>query len=152
MSDNPLQALTVAPEFITVATEYVKHLDVAKTAAVLKLPVLTVTGVLDKKEVQRYVDAMFLQQGYMQRNKLNDVLSKIIDLKLDEMEETEMGSNKDILEILKFAHTMSMDHAKLNKEDKGPSTNVKIEQNFGGDNYSKLLERIVSGDEPVASQ
>lgn len=152
MSENPLQALTVAPEFITVATEYVKHLDVAKTAYALKMPAITVTAVLDKKEVQRYIDAIFLQQGYMQRNKLNDVLTKIIDMKMEEMEENEMGSNKDILEIIKFAHTMSMDHAKLNKEDKGPSTNVKIEQNFGGDNYSKLLERIVSGDEPVASQ
>ncbi len=151
MSDNPLTQLTVAPEFFTVATEYVQHLDIGKTARMLNLPVTTVSEVLNKKEVKRYIDAIFLQQGFMQRNKLNDVLTKIIDMKLEEMEENDMGSNKDILEILKFAHVMHMDHATANK-DEAPGTQVNIANTFGGDNYSNLLERIVSGGDPVASQ
>ena len=148
MTDNPLAKISVAPEFFTVATEYVKHLDITKTALKLQLPVTTITEVLNKKEVKRYIDAIFLEQGFMQRNKLNDVLTKIIDLKLEEMEENDMGSNKDILEILKFAHTMQMDHAKMNQEDQ-PGSQVNIQNNFGGDNYANLLSRIVSGDEPI---
>ena len=149
--ENPLAKISVAPEFFTVATEYVKHLDIAKTARKLELPVTTITEVLNKKEVKRYIDAIFLEQGFMQRNKLNDVLTKIIDLKLEEMKDSEMGSNKDILDILRFAHTMQMDHAKMNQEDQ-PGVQTNIQNNFGGENYSNLLSRIVSGGEPVASQ
>lgn len=148
MTDNPLTNYNVDPEFFEVATEYVKHLDINKTALALNLPAITITEVLNKKEVKRFIDAIFLQQGFMQRNKLNDVLTKIIDKKLEELEENEMGSNKDILEILKFAHTMQMDHAKMNKEE-APGIQQNIQNNFGGENYSKLLSRIVSGDKEL---
>jgi hypothetical protein len=103
---------------------------------------------LDKKEAKRYVDAIFLEQGYLNRNKLNDVMTDIIDLKLEEMEETGLGSNKDILEILKFAHQMRMDHMKMSKED-APTTQTNIQQNFGGENYSRLMEQIVTGGNDI---
>ena len=144
MSDNPLTEYNVAPEIFEITTEYVKTCDVEKTAKSLGLTEHQVLAVLDKKEAKRYVDAIFLQQGYMQRNKLNDVMTQLIDQKLEEMEETGLGSNKDILEILKFAHQMRMDHAKENKED-APTHQTNIQQNFGGDNYSRLMEAIVTG-------
>tara|TARA_R110000851_G_scaffold94590_1_gene205483 strand:+ start:1337 stop:1777 length:441 start_codon:yes stop_codon:yes gene_type:complete len=141
---NPLTQYKVSPEIFMVATEYVKTLDLEKTARNLDLTLDQVSGILDKKEVKRYVDAIFLEQGYMQRNKLNDVMTKIIDMKLDEMQESDIGSSKDILEILKLAHTMRMDHGKEAKEE-SHGAQVNINNNFGGDNYSDLLKKITAG-------
>lgn len=146
MNENPLMEYKVSPEIFEVATEYVKTLDIVKTAKTLGLTDDIVTSVLDNKEVKRYIDAIFLEQGYMQRNKLNDVMTQIIDMKLEEMEETGLGSNKDILEILKVAHTMRMDHAKQNKEET-PGVTTNIQNNFGGDNYNNLLRKIVGDSE-----
>jgi hypothetical protein len=147
MSDNPLTEYNVAPELFEITTEYAKTLDIGKTARALEISEHEVAEILDKREAKRYIDAIFLEQGYLNRNKLNDVMTDIIDLKLEEMQETGLGSNKDILEILKFAHTMHMDHKKANKED-APGTQVNLQQNntFGGDNYQKLMEKIVTGN------
>ena len=149
MSDNPLTEYRVAPELFEITTEYVKTLNISKTAIALDLSEHQVIEILDKKEAKRYVDAIFLEQGYLERNKLNDVMTELIDKKLEEMEETGLGSNKDILEILKFSHQMRMDYEKANKEEI-PGQQVNIQNNFGGDNYQKLMERIVTGDEPVS--
>ena len=148
MSSNPLTEYKVSPEIFEVTTEYCKTLSVDKTAKALNLSVMQITEILDQKEVKRYVDAIFLEQGFMQRNALNDVMTSIIELKLEEMKESGLGSNKDILEILKVAHTMQMDHRKINKEET-PGMVTNVQQNFGGDNYSKLLDRIVTGGDPV---
>lgn len=143
---NPLQDYKISPEIFEVATTYVKTLDLETTARTLDLPVDVVSGILDKKEVKRYVDQIFLQEGYMQRNKLNDVMTKIIDLKVEEMDESEMGSNKDILEIMKLAHQMQMDHNKAAKEASAPSVQNNFQQNVHGDNYSNLMAKIISGE------
>ncbi len=144
MSDNPLTQFDVSPELLEVTNEYVKTLNIDKTATALAIPKQAVVELLEKKEAKRYIDAIFLEQGYLNRNKLNDVMTGIIDLKLEEMEETGLGSNKDILEILKFAHQMRMDHAKAQQEDT-PGQQYNIQNNFGGDNYSKLMEQIITG-------
>ena len=141
---NPLQQYKISPEVFEVATEYVKHLDISQTAKALGLSNDEVSGIIEKREVKRYIDAIFLEQGYMQRNKLNDVMTMLVDQKLEEMMETGLGSSKDILDILQFAHKMRMDHDKASREE-APGTQVNIQQNYGGDNYSKLLEKITSG-------
>jgi hypothetical protein len=143
-SSNPLTQYRISPEIFEVATEYVKHLNVKDTAKALDLTPDIVAGIIEKKEVKRYIDTIFLEQGYMQRNKLNDVMSDLIDMKLEEMQETGLGSNKDILDILKLAHDMRKDHAKAEK-DEVPGQQVNIQNNFGGDNYNSLLENIMKG-------
>jgi len=142
---SPLQEIKVSPEVFEVTTEYVKTLDLAQTAKALKMTQQEVVEVLDKREAKRYIDAIFLEQGYLNRNKLNDIMTELVELKLEEMRETGQGTSKDILEVLKFMHQMRMDHDKANK-DNAPGTQVNIQQNYGGDNYSKLMERIVSGE------
>ena len=145
MTDNPLTQFNIDPQVFEVTTEYAQNLSITQTAANLHLSEHQVVEILENKAAKRYIDAIFMEQGYMQRNKLNDVMTKIIDMKLEEMEESELGSNKDILEILKQAHTMQMDHQKASKEEQ-PGQQVNIQNNFGGDNYNKLLEKIVAGE------
>lgn len=146
-TENPMVQYKISPETFEVATEYVKTLDSHQTAKALDLPHDVVVGILDKREVKKYIDAIFLEQGYLHRNKLNDVMTDIINMKLEEMSETGMGSNKDILELLKFVHQMRMDYDKANKEEvPGKVTNV---QNNFGDNYSSLMEKIIQGKKPL---
>lgn len=144
-TQNPLTQFKIDPQVFEVTTEYAQNLNIKETARNLQIPEHQVVEILENKEAKRYIDAIFLEQGYLQRNKLNDVMTKIIDMKLEEMEESELGSNKDILEILKVAHQMQMDHRKVSKEEQ-PGQQVNIQNNFGGDNYNRLLEKIVGGD------
>lgn len=148
MSDNPLTEYNVSPELFEVTTEYVKTLSIPETAKALSIPEQAVSEILEKREARSYINSIFLEQGYLHRNKLNDVMTQLIDQKLEEMEETGLGSNKDILEILKFAHQIHMDHAKISKEDV-PGQQVNIQNNFGGENYNRLLDRIVTGGDVI---
>jgi len=150
-SDNPLQDYKISPEIFEVATEYVKHLDIASTAKALGIGQDEVVTILDKKEVKRYIDAIFLQQGFMQRDRLNDVMTDVINMKLEEMNETGLGSNKDILEILRFQHQMRMDYLKLEKESAASVKNQQINMpvQMGGDNYTALMQKILETDKDI---
>lgn len=146
--ETQLSEFKISPEIFEVATCYVKTLDIKETAKELGLTLDQVTGVLDKREVKKYIDHIFLEQGYMHRHKLNDVMTRLIDQKLEDMQETGLGSDKDIIDILTLQHKMRMDYAKVTKEEAAePAGSVtNIQNNFGGDNYSKLMTRIVEGN------
>ena len=144
LGDNPLTEYKIAPEVFEVATEYCKHLNIKDTATALGLSPDQVVGIIEKKEVKRYIDAIFLEQGYLERNKLQDVMTTILDLKLEEMMESSIGSNKDILDIITAVHKMRMDYDKIN-QDNQPTVQTNIQNNFGGDNYSNLMKKIIEG-------
>ena len=78
----------------------------------------------------------------------------IIKRKLQELDEAEIGSQKDIIEILALQHKMTMEI--LDKEIKLESlkaakinnqTNVQL-NNYGG-NHSSLIERLISNDSKI---
>ena len=85
----------------------------------------------------------------------------IIKKKLQELEESDLGSNKDITEILALNHKFTMDMAGIELEQRKldikekelakknvPSnqTNVQINQSGFGGNYDTLIEKLVRGN------
>ena len=78
-------------------------------------------------------------------------MDTVIEKKLQEMEEADIGSSKDITEILALSHKMSMDL--LDKQIKLATiegknqviknqTNVQINEAVGGTNYESLLNKL----------
>ena len=144
---NPDEEWKMSPEMQAVAESYLITTDVRLTAQELGIPKEKVTYYLNKPECKRFIDTIFLEQGYLNRHRLQDIMSEVMELKLEEMRESEMGSNKDIADLVMMLHKMRMDEAKTTQSpSSSPSnqTNVQINNGAGfGDNYNSLLQKLM---------
>jgi len=144
--------LVISPENLTIANAYLEFGGAAEAAMSLGITPREVTDTIEKGEIKRYIDAIYLDSGYRNRFKLAEVMDKLLDMKLEEMDETEMGSKKDILEVLAFAHKMRQDEMKLETERmkaaNGPATTqVNIgDMPFQG-KYGELMQQLIVQDE-----
>ena len=102
--------------------------------------------------MKKYVDTVFLDVGYRNRFKLAATLDEIIEKKLEELDEADMTSNKDIAELLQLAHKMRVDEmkiqtdaAKAEQSNIKHQTNVQINDNstFGEGNYGELMKKLL---------
>ena len=142
---NPDESWTMNPECQTVAETYLMTTDVNFTAKELGIPREKVVYYLGRPEVKRFLDTIYLEQGYLNRHRLNDILTEVIDLKLEEMRESELGSKKDIADLIELALKMRAQEAKSTAES--PRTQVNIQNNNAagfGENYNTLLEKIIN--------
>ena len=139
------EEFNISPEHLEFAKCYLSTLDLEQTATAMRIPIEEATKMFRHKDVKTLVDTAFLDQGYMNRSKISSAMTKIIDQKLDEMEETELASGKDVSELLMMAHKMRMEEMKLMQES-GPTsqTNILINE-AGGKNYNALLGKIYNG-------
>lgn len=143
-------AVKLSPEALTITNTYLQTSDIDATANKLMIPREKVITYLNKREVKKYIDTIFLEQGYLNRNKIAAAMSTIIDKKLEELDEAELGSNKDIADLLLMMHKMRMDELKAIQADEKAhtqpvvnQTNVQnnIKADFG-QNYNSLLEKL----------
>lgn len=150
LTANPDEKFKLDPEALEIANTYLQTFDYGETAQLLGISRDEVVHYLNKKEVKRFVDAVFLEQGYMNRHTLQNTMSSIIEKKLEEMEETELASTKDIAELLMMAHKMRMEEMKVMiqleaaSSDKKPGTQVNVQNNYGS-NYGELMSKLVGG-------
>lgn len=147
---NPEDGVKLSPEALTVVNNYLETNDISATSNLLHMPREKVIQYLNKKEARRYIDTVFLEQGYFNRSKIAQAMSDIIEKKLEELEEAEMASTKDIADLLQMAHKMRMDEIKaIQAENKANEPTIKnqtnVQQNINGtfgDNYSSLMDKL----------
>ena len=149
-----MKALAISPEGLELANEYLKCGSIETTARSLSISTDQAIDVLNKTEVKRYIDAVYLDMGYRNRNNIAKVMDEIIESKLEEARDSEMFSSKDLVDIMQIAHKMRMDEIKA--ENAKPSiqnqTNVQINENqpFGQGNYGELMKKLLgSGDTEI---
>ena len=147
-----IEEAQISPEGLEIANTYLKTTSVRETALKLKVTEDSVSKYLNQREVKKYVDTVFLDLGYRNRFKLAATLDDIIERKLEELDEAEMTSNKDIADLLQMAHKMRMDEVKaVADQTKAESatvknqTNVQINDNstFGEGNYGELMKKLL---------
>jgi hypothetical protein len=79
-------------------------------------------------------------------------MDALIKKKFQEMHEADVGSTKDITELLALSHKMSMDlldrEIQLEKarQVNQPQKQVNVQINDDGTKYSSLISRLISGD------
>lgn len=141
---NPNETFSLSPEALAFTDVYLNTLDINETAKELEIPVEDATKFLAKKEVKRFIDTIFLEQGYMNKFALKGLLETAIKSKLEEAEETGVYTNKDLLDIVKLMHDMRKDELKLLEAQQaiGQQTNVQV--NSYGDNLSSLISQLVN--------
>lgn len=146
---TPAECLAIAPEQLEIANAYLQNSDIAKVAEELDIPRELVAETLAKREVKAYVDSVFMNLGFNNRFQMRELMDTIIKKKLEEMDQADVGSNKDIIEILTLSHKMTMEH--MDKEIalekiRAPKVQTNIQINNDGlqqTRYGSLLEKLM---------
>jgi hypothetical protein len=145
-------ATKMSPEGLEIANAYLELGNIQSVCMRLKIDENTAQEFLGKREIKAYIDQVYLDTGYRNRFKLASTLDDIIERKLDEAEESQIYTNKDIADLLSMAHKMRMDEIKAMAElEKAKASNIKNQTNvqinselpFGQGNYGKLMEKLL---------
>ena len=143
---------TISPEGLEVANSYLTFGNIRAVVEQLGVAENKVVELLNKREVKKYIDTVYLDMGYRNKNNIASLLDEMIGSKLDEAKESGVYSNKDLADLLQMAHKMRMDEIKAQAElQKAEATSVKSQTNiqvnegvpFGQGNYGKLMEKLL---------
>lgn len=140
-SDNlnaSIDAPQVDPKFLLIANEALSGKNIVDIAEQYALSEDQVTSVLERTEVKRYMDNVYLSQGYLHRAKRLRIITEVIDQKLEEARDTGIYSKKDLLEWLKLLNDMENQ-----ARPKGPTTAVQVNQT---NNYTALMQDLFDKD------
>jgi len=143
----------IRPEGLEIANAYLEVGNVKAVSIRLRVDEGKVSEYLAKREVKQYIDQIYLDTGYRNRFKLAEVLDDLIDRKLEEAEESEVYSNKDIADLVALSHKIRMDEMKAQTElEKAQAANIKNQTNvqinnaempFGQGNYGELMKKLL---------
>ena len=143
---------TISPEGLEVANSYLTFGNLRAVVEQLGVQENKVVELLNKREVKKYIDTVYLDMGYRIKNNIACLLDEMIESKLEEAKESGVYSNKDLADLLQMAHKMRMDEIKAQAElEKAQATNVKSQTNvqineglpFGQGNYGKLMDKLL---------
>jgi L-lactate utilization protein LutC len=146
----------ISPEGLEIANSYLEKGNIKDVCTELALPEADVSEYLAKREVKQYIDQVYLDTGYRNRFKLANTLDTVIDKKLEEAEESEIYSSKDLADLLQMAHKMRMDELKAQAEiEKAKASSIKTQNNvqinagevpFGQGNYGELMKKLLGSE------
>ena len=150
------EVTTISPEGLEIANSYLQFGNIRGVCEHLQVPENRVVEALNKREVKKYIDTVYLDMGFRNKNNIASALDEMIQSKLEEAQETGMYSNKDLADLLQMAHRMRMDEIKAQAEaEKASTTNIRNQTNvqindgslpFGQGNYGKLMDKLINGE------
>ncbi|MDB4787228.1 hypothetical protein OAG26_00815 [Flavobacteriales bacterium] len=145
-------ATKMSPEGLEIANTYLEHGSIPAVCRKLGVSENEVSDILNKREIKTYIDTVFLDTGYRNRFKITETLDMLIEKKLEESEETEIYTNKDMADLLQMAHKMRIDELKAQTDyEKAKAQTVKTQVNiqdnsgtpFGQGNYGELIKKLM---------
>ena len=138
-SDNlnaSLDAPEIDPQHMVIANAMLCGKSIPQISELTGLSNDQVTAIAERSEVRRYVDAVYMSQGYLNRVRRMQVINKVIDEKLAEAADTGVYSKRDLLEWLKLLNDMDRD-----SRPKAPTTAVQV--NNHTNNYTNLMQDLL---------
>lgn len=139
----------ISPEGAKIANTYLANAcSLTETSHSLDIPTHEISATLQQPLVKTYVNGILREHGYRHMVQISAKLDDLIEKKWEELEEAEIGSNKDIADLLQLAHKMRMDMSNLLQKDVaglGPGVQKNTQVNVYGDgNYGKLMEKLIN--------
>ena len=150
------EVTTISPEGLEIANSYLQFGNIRGVCQHLQVSEDRVVEALNKREVKKYIDTVYLDMGFRNKNNIATALDEIIASKLEEAQETGMYSNKDLADWLQMAHKMRRDEIKAQTDAEKATTNIRTQNNvqindgsipFGQGNYGKLMDKLLNGNE-----
>lgn len=157
MANDVLVPDLMSPEGMDVIEAYLQcGSDVPAAARSLGMSEIAFRDIMSRGEVKNYLNDIFMESGFRNRDRLFGVLDEVIKRKLEELEETGMGSDQDIMDILWKAHKMKMEEMKMMVElekakaaVRAPANQTNIQNNIiagaGDQNYMDLITSLATG-------
>lgn len=157
MTNDVLVPDLMSPEGMDVIEAYIHNgSNVPAAARSLGMSEIAFRDIMNRGEVKNYLNDIFMEGGFRNRDKLFGVLDEVIKRKLEELEETGMGSDQDIMDILWKAHKMKMEEMKMMVElekvkaaARTPANQTNIQNNIiagsGDENYMNLITALAGG-------
>lgn len=150
----PAETVKISPEALEIANAYLQLQDARKVADELDVSQELVVTTLARREVRGYIDQVFFDTGFNNKFLMRRAMDSLIQQKFQELEESGVGSSKDIAELLAMSHKMSMDLLdreiqleKLRSSTSGPQRQVNVQINESdGSKYGQLIHKLISGD------
>ena len=150
------EVTAISPEGMEVANSYLTLGNIKGVCEYLCVPESKVVDILNRREVKKYIDTVYLDTGYRNKNNIGSLLDEMIESKLEEAQESGVYSSKDLADLLQMAHKMRMDEIKAKADiEKASASNIKNQTNvqinegvpFGQGNYGKLMDKLLNGPE-----
>ncbi len=148
---HPAEVLEISPEGLEIANAFLQCQDIAKTAEDLGVSREIVASYLERREVKAYVDSVFFNLGFNNRFKMRGLMDTIIKKKLEELDSADIGSNKDIADLMALSHKMTMELMdkeiqleKIRSANVKTQTNIQINDSGGGSRYGSLIEQLLN--------
>jgi hypothetical protein len=146
------EMVAINPEGLEIANSYLQEGSIEGVCRALKVSRDVATAWLNKREVRKYIDTVYLDSGYRNRNKLGDLLDEIIESKLQEARADEFYSKKDLADLITLAMKLRESAVKEARDSDATSiknqTNVQI--NEGGivqGKYGELLTKLFNKEQ-----
>jgi hypothetical protein len=132
--NNELEAPALDPQFLLIANEYLAGKSIDDISIAYSLSPDRVAAICERSDTKRYIDNVIMSQGYLHRARRLKLINKIIDKKLEEAEETDVYSKKDLLDWIKLLN--DLDKAQTPKST--PTTAIQV-----NNNYSTLMQDLL---------
>lgn len=147
----PAEGLEISPEALDVSNCYLQCQDARQVAQELDIPIEQVTKILARREVKAYINQVFFDAGFNNRFKMRRAMDAVLQKKFQEMEAADVGSSKDIADLLALSHKMSMElldrelQLEKLKHEHGLKSQVNVQINEGGDGtkYGALISKLL---------
>jgi hypothetical protein len=146
------ELITISPEGLEVANSYLVLGNIKGVSQELNVPQHLVSEHLEKREVKKYIDNVYLDSGYRNRNNIANLLDEMIESKIEEAKASEVYTKKDLFDLLTLAQKIRNDEVKNQNDTSkiGSQTNVQINDVgglFGKDsNYGALMDKLINGE------
>jgi len=140
------EIVAISPEGLDVANAYLQYGNIRAVSQELSIPEHEITQQLASASVKRYIDTVYLDMGYRNRNNIATVMDEMIASKLEEAQETGIYTSKDLADLMQMAHKMRMEEIKaLASLEKTTEINNQTNVQFNGaeGNYGKLMEKLL---------
>lgn len=155
MANDLLVPDSISPEGMEVINAYFENNSDPKAAALsLGMEEPAFREIMRRPEVKVYLNEIFMESGFRNRDKFFGIIDTVLNLKMTELQDTGMGSEMDIMDILKLMHKMKMDEMKLQIEfEKAKQSKAPVHQNntqvniagAGDSNYMDLVSILAGG-------
>ena len=132
--NKTLEAPPLDPVVLAIANDYLAGKSVEEISDEYAVSQDRITSVIEKKEVQAYIDNVFATQGYLNRVKRINLINQVIDQKIQDAVETGVYSKKDLLDWMKHLHDIEVG---MKPKPTGPQVAVQI------NNYDKLMKDLM---------
>ena len=148
MANDVLVPDLMSPEGMDVIEAYLQcGSDVPSAARSLGMSEIAFRDIMNRSEVKNYLNDIFMESGFRNRDRLFGVLDEVIKRKLED---------QDIMDILWKAHKMKMEEMKMMVElekakaaVRAPANQTNIQNNIiagaGDQNYMDLITSLTTG-------